>query len=334
MLASVLLHSAALQNPAEMMTLNTINICAGNVNVYQDPRFSTLLPAQAQTLPLDYCASWPAWVIKEGGKVPVSRIQSPDPTDNPLEGWVPPLAFEQLWLPEDLPTPKSRAAVGLVLRNGDPRYVFPTVDTFLETSDGTVWRNRGLNSVPIASTWLHFGELPPESLRFSAYHAAPEDPSPSEPEASEQTTADGSDGAEGAASAEGKGLRVGKYTRVVPNTQVHQAIDAGFDALDALPPLLRKSSLGDGFSFLICPLVPDSADGNGSESIDNSGLFLPPSALAPGGRLRAFLAEEGSDEDRDAWQRGELDLTMFALPPGRESPYMQSQYAPLFNHDW
>ena len=121
-LTSVLLHPAALQNPTDYATLNTVRICAGNVNVQQDPRFSTLLPAQAQTLPLDYCTTWPAWVTKEGGKVPVSRIRSPDPADDLLKGWVPPLAFEQLWLPEDLPTPKCRAAIGLVLRNGAPRY--------------------------------------------------------------------------------------------------------------------------------------------------------------------------------------------------------------------
>ena len=313
-------------NPTDYAKLRSINICAGNVRVQQDPRFSTLLPAQEQTLPLDYCSSWPIWVTKKDSKnVPVTRVSMPEENVDFMQTWVPPAAFEQMWLPEDLPTPKARAAIGLVLRNGDPRYVFPTVDTYLE-ADGQIWRNRGLNSVPIAKTWLHFGELPPEALRFSAYHAAAEQ----EQQPAAASTPESADDDDEAASGSSDGVKVGAYTRVVANCQVHTAVDAAFDALADLPPLLQKRSLGDGFCYLIVPL---EAEGEGGEG-GGGDILLPPSALKPGGRLRAFLSEDGADEDGEAWQRGELDLSMWRLPPGKDSPWMQKQYSPLYERDW
>ena len=330
--------ASSMLNPVDAATLNMVSICAGNVNVQQDPRFATLLPAQAQTLPLDYCSSWPIWVVQTSAsaKLPVARIPGPEGSADPLGGWVPPAAFEQLWLPEDLPQPKARAAIGLVLRNGDPRYIFPTYDAFLETSDGTVWRNRGLNSVPLAKTWLHFGEIPPESLRMSAYSALPLPTASDEAADAGTTSSAGDDGDSAVGNGESGAVRVGAYERVLANTEVHVAIDAAFDALQALPPVLRKTSLGDGFSYLIVPLTPEATAAGTRTDVyaGEDGLYLPPTALSPGGRLRAFLSEEGADQDRDAWQRGELDLTMWRLPPGKDSPYMQDQYRPLYNHAW
>ena len=317
------------QNPTEFAALQQISICAGNVNVKQDPRFNTLLPAQAQTLPLDYCAPWPIWVTKRGGNVPVARVPMPEKDADLLSTFCPPASFEQLWLPDDLPQPRARAAIGLVLRNGDPRYVFPTLDTFLETSDGVLWRNRGLNSVPLASTWLHFGEIPVEALRLSVYA---QEASREQPSAQATTTAgavgeatDGAshDGEEDGAAADA----IGPYRCVLPNTAVDRAVDEAFDALAGLPPLLQKTSLGDGFCYLIVPLECD-----GASSAD--GLFLPSPALTPGSRLRAFLSQDGDDENDECWQRGELDLTLWRLPPGKESPYMQSQYRELYGHAW
>ena len=65
---------------------------------------------------------------------------------------------------------------------------------------------------------------------------------------------------------------------------------------------------------------------------DADGTWLPEAALAPGTRLRVFLAEEGAADD--AWQVGEADWTTWKLPPGKSSPYMQQVYAPLFAAEW
>ena len=171
--------AAVLQNPTDFAQLRSISICSGNVQVQQDPRFAMLLPYQAQELPVDYCASWPIWVVRHGGKTPVTRVPMPADDTDLLETYVPPATFEQLWLPEDLPPPVARPAIALVLRNGEPRYIFPTVDTFLET-EGVTWRNRGLFTVPLGKTWLHFGESPADSLRLSAYVQPPADESAAE----------------------------------------------------------------------------------------------------------------------------------------------------------
>ena len=306
---ALLLAAAVLQNPAEQAALRHVSICAGNVRVQQDPRFTTLLPAQAQRLPLDSVSSWPIWVVKQGGKLPVTRVPVPreDFMDDILNSWCPPAAFEQLWLPQDLPTPQAHAAIGLVLRNGEPRYIFPTIDTVIEV-DGELWRNRGLNSVPLASTWLHFGELPVDSLRLSAYLLPAADDDDDD---------------------ESSGGRQRAWRQILPNRPVAAAIDAAFDALDALPAKLKtSSSLGDGFCYLISPLLSCSDD---EEEEDNElSHAVPAEALVPGARLRVFLSEEGADEDASAWQRGELDLTGWALPPGKQSPYMQKHYKPLY----
>ena len=56
---------------------------------------------------------------------------------------------------------------------------------------------------------------------------------------------------------------------------VQEALDAAFDALDNLPPALRKASIMDGFCYLISPL--------------RSAGRLPQSALAPGPCGTRFL---------------------------------------------
>ena len=291
-----------LLNPTEYATLQCISIAAGRVAVnQQDPRFAMVLPAQEQKLPLSYVAEWPIWIAqaKAGSKLPVTKIPTSAAIDGVCDSWVPPAAFEQHWMPDDLPVPSAAAAVGLVLRNGEPRYVFPTVDAYVEL-DGELWRNRGLNSVPVAKTWLHYGELPVDELRLSGSMLpyAPPHEGEEQPQAAKRS-----------------------WEECLPSRPVAAAIDAAFDALDALPQALRKTSLGDGYCYLISPL----------ETEDGGRVLLPDAALAPGGRLRLFLS--AADDDSADWQRGELDLTSFRLPPGKDSPYMQEVYAPLFNRE-
>lgn len=306
----------AYKNPTEFAVRDSISICAGNVAVTQDPNFLTMLPAQAQTLPLAYVSKWPAWVTRrKDSKIPVTLVPGPAKGADILDTWAPPAAFEQLWLPEDLPRPRARAALGLVLRNGEPRYIFPTVDALLTLPDGTQWRNRGINSLPLASTWLHFGEIPVDRLQLTAAYLPPP--------AAEEERSDDSDGAATSPAAAVQ-RSIAEWRPCFKEVSILSAVEAAFDALDRLPDKLQRSSLGDGFSYLITPL--EATDD------DSSSLDLPEAAFAEGTRLRIFLSEEGGAAD--AWQIGEADWSMWRLPPGKESPYMQAAYKPLFATDW
>lgn len=220
----------------------------------------------------------------------------------------------QSLVPDDLPAPKARLALGLVLLNGEPRYIFPAIDTYIETDDGIAWRNRGLNSIPLGKTWLNHGESPADALRLSAYLT----PALEEGVASSDTPAE----------------------QIYSHLPVAAALDTAFENLDTLPPLLKRSSLYDGFCFLICPL-PD---------LPESEKFIPARALAPGNRLRVFLSDiekwptniaweqhaepTRAQEDTWMWRRGELDLMMWHIPPGRESPCLPGPYAPLYEQPW
>ena len=119
-----------------------------------------------QSLPLSYISEWPVWMASESGDA-VSLL--PTAGEEAEEaGWVNPATFEQLWQPQDLPRPAARAAIGAVLKDGVPRYIFPTIETTC-TSGQMVWHNRGLNSLPLAKTWLTFGDVPVDDLRLTCY---------------------------------------------------------------------------------------------------------------------------------------------------------------------
>ena len=113
----------------------------------------------------------------------------------------------------------------------------------------------------------------------------------------------------------------------MPSPQVLGALDEAFAALDNLPDALRRTSLGQGFCFLIAPL-PDK------------GAMLPETALQPGGRLRLLLSDledwgtDGNDGREPAWQYGDCELSMFTVPPGRDSLYLPTPYRELYEHKW
>ena len=49
-----------------------------------------------------------------------------------------------------------------------PRYLLPCLETSITTvsgASGTVWHNRGLNSVPLGGQWMAWGEAPLKAHR-------------------------------------------------------------------------------------------------------------------------------------------------------------------------
>ena len=62
-------------------------------------------------LPLSMCR-WPLWIVSADR---VTKLSGAGGSEEEA-GWVDPISFEQLWLPEDLPLPSSHLAVSLVIK--------------------------------------------------------------------------------------------------------------------------------------------------------------------------------------------------------------------------
>ena len=123
---------------------------------------------QPQMLPIAHCSSWPVWTCELGAR----NGQILVPVDNDSEeGWVNPTSFDSLFYPSDLPLPLARPSLGIVMANGSPRYLMPSVVLSLETPS-KVWRNRGLSSIPRARAWIDMFSAfasPIERLRLSSF---------------------------------------------------------------------------------------------------------------------------------------------------------------------
>ena len=255
----------------------------------------------SQSLPLTYVKSWPLWMAGEGAAaISVRRVEAEDADG---AGWVNPVTFEQLWLPIDLPLPTARAAIACVLKDGVPRYFMPTIETSITSPDdaATKWYNRGLNSLPMAKTWLPFGEVDVDAMRISCYCA----PLPDDDGDSEEA-----DGDEAAAP------RV-EWEQVLPLTAVKEAVGTIFEIMADAP-----DDLGSGFCYVVVPLA----------------AALPPSAVSPGQRLRLFLSDVDATptaldpEDRESWvwNRGECELEIYHVAAGGDSDFLPDAYRPLF----
>ena len=265
-----------------------------------------------QSLPLALC-KWPIWWASPGAVTCVpgtaaEAVASAAAADEVVpSSFVYPAGFEQLWLPEDLPLPSSRLAVGAVLRDGVPLYLFPSVETVVTRRSGgggglVGWHNRGLNSLPLGGTWMPWaGAGPPERLRLSAFSrrlppladqgAAPEGSSPEEER---------------------------RWARVAEPAAVGQAVALLLGTLADAP-----DELGEGYQFLLAPLP---------------GEALPEGAVQPGVQLGLVLSDALSDPDLNepGWADeagcfAAADIAVYQVPPGGRSEYLPACYKPLYS---
>jgi len=119
-------------------------------------------------LPASIVTQWPTWVLSvtdndDDEPPPHEWSKIPDESD----GFVNPKSLEELWLPLDLVYPVGRLALGLHVRNGVCRHVFPALDLTLDDGSNKEnhspqpqqqerHRNRGLCSLPVAYQWQEF----------------------------------------------------------------------------------------------------------------------------------------------------------------------------------
>ena len=230
------------------------------------------------------------------------------------EGWVDPVGFEQLWLPEDLPAPSCHVALAAVVKNGVPRYLLPCMECSITTvsgSQGTVWHNRGLNSFPIGATWMPWGLAPFESLRLSAFVSDIPEP---EPEPS--TTDEEADVPPPAAAAPAP-----PWTPLQPVATVDVALKSIMSVIADAP-----DEMANGYQFVVARL--------------DSGPALPSTVVRPGKRVRLMLAtaldEIGFDPNAKEWSwevdggYGLFDSSVFAVPAGGDSDFLPDVYRPLY----
>jgi len=131
-----------------------------------------------QSLPASYVCSLPHFAIvndKLNG-------QTLDPIPSAIygDGWVNPHSMSEMWVPMKMASaPRAALALGALVKDGQLRCVFPAVDSFVASLPGRVvgdqqprlaWRNWGLSSVPLASTWLDHDYIPLTELKMSAFN--------------------------------------------------------------------------------------------------------------------------------------------------------------------
>jgi len=254
------------------------------------------------------CQKWPIWISAAGlvSEVPGTGYSAAEEEDPIPTGFVNPASFEQLWCPEDLPLPACSLGLGTVLKDGAPIYMFPCLETSVARSApggqaDLLWHNRGLNSVPLGSTWMGWGKAgPPESLVLSAFsrELPPQADEPAEP--SDALPAESP-----------------QWERLFEPTVVGEAVKAVMATLADAP-----DAMGQGYQYLVTRLP---------------GTALPAGSVRPGRQLGFVLADAlcSPDLNDQDWQAeagcfGAGDIAVLAVPPGGKSEYMPDVYRPLF----
>jgi hypothetical protein len=271
--------------------------------------------AQPQTLPATYASSWPVWTCELAGidgptLVPVEQPGSVGDG----EGWINPTSYDTLYLPSDLPTPTARMALGVVMANGSPRYLMPSMVLTLETP-GQVWRNRGLCSLPRARCWVDaFAPfaLSVDALKLASFGQF----------AADVRFLEDQDG-----SAAWQPLDAGEARSMM--RPVESALYSIAPTYDLFQQRVLKdfdnpqfAEVRTGYHFVDIPLVN-----------------VPPIRLPTSRRIRQFLTD--FDEPRrlleledptalDSEPCGETFINVVKVSAGGESPYLPDVYRPLY----
>ena len=298
-----------------------------------------------QSLPSGYVASLPHFVA-----APKNQYVE-IPCD---DGFVNPHNFDELWLPDSLrPAPTMTLSLCALLKDGQLRCVFPGVDGCVarrgcggggggggsggggddddhDNNDGTTaaseeWRNWGLASVPLASSFLDYMMIPLDQLTLSM-----------------------SAGSAAAAAAGGKqGGGVIDPAAWVPlheNLDVMAALDRLFLCMSDPPPAMLERS---GFQLLTIPvpggeLPPRSGSSSSSSSSDSdsngsgSGAGADEYPFADGTVLRLFLNDYPEPRRLLELKQGEssggaaAEWTVRHVASGADSAYLPEAYRPLF----
>ena len=254
-----------------------------------------------QSLPCGYVSALPHWVRTDGGAL--DRI----PADG---GFVNPHNFDELWLPENMsPAPATRLALCALLKDGNLRCLFPGLDSFTvrppdddddnddddaAAARASVWRNWGLASVPMASTFLDYAMVPLDQLKLSAF-AAP-------------ATTGGGDNPPPASA----------WEPLYECLDLNEALSQILQVISDPPPALIENS---GFQLLTVPLaettIPPSTFADGSTIRCYLNDYPEP---------RRLLELKGGESTGG----GFFEARVRHVASGAESEHLPEAYRPLF----
>ena len=272
-------------------------------------------------LPASIVTQWPTWVLsvtQDDDDDDDEQLHEWSKIPDESDGFVNPKSLEELWLPLDLISPVGRLALGLHVRNGVCRHVFPALDLSLE-DDGSNkenhspqqqqqrHRNRGLCSLPVAYQWQE----------FSAF-----------------VMAAGAMGLDDSNNRDDDSCRLVLQTRpsdpgkpwetLLQMDRVEDLVARAMGALAQEPP----SALGDG-SHLV-HVVPSSCGGAAAATIQ---------CPKPGQELRVRLLtpQENNDDNDDESSTAttattELRVQIESTAAGSASDYLLDCYRPLFEN--
>ena len=133
-----------------------------NIEMYRGPF------AKPEFLPIGMATGFPKWILAEGDTEAELRPMFNSASYGKEDGWVDPFSFEELWLPSDLPAPVMKPSLAAVARNGQIRYLMPSLDMTVQAA-GKLWWNRGFNSIPLACRWMDVNSVNLNSLNLVGF---------------------------------------------------------------------------------------------------------------------------------------------------------------------
>jgi len=269
-----------------------------------------------QALPFNMAKSFNTFTFNEN-TLSLEKVEN-DLSDE--KGWCNPTSFNELYLPKDLPIPQAVPSLGIAVIQGIPRYIMPSIILSLETPE-RIWRNRGLNSLPRANSWIDLFSpyINLDRLSLSSFSKVTGDVRFLEDQDGSSSWIDLSSSSSSSSS---KGSKLSSPLMRPETEQIKVA-----KTLRNFKEILKEGNnelkiLNEGYNFVDIPLSTVEWNLSSSQRIKQYlSDFEDPKRL---------LEIENPDELYSEELIGELDIKIEIVAPGRTSKYLPEVYKALY----